>query len=875
MRSVRASSADRGVDRAETGRARLGRAQPLGRRGRSGQHVRGDAEIDRTPRSGQCRRDGVDRRGHGLLRRPWLEHRLGQRREQRPLVAALVEQAAHPAGVRSRAGTSLAITSTAERDAAASPKAASVLAAPGPVVVMATPSPPVALASPSAAYAAVCSCRTPMMRGRSGPSASQKARLCTPGRPKAVRTPAAASTSSTRPAVVTSTSSSAMGRPDPPRPGCAVLQRGFASNLSTQRRVVAEHGGGGRVGGMSAYVTRNPADLEDVVTTVDLVEQQRSSPRAGGREAPSADGRDVPPPVRGRVIAQVGRLVEDNKEALAALVTREVGKPYAEALGEVQEVIDTCDFFLGEGRRLYGKTVPSEMPDKQLFTFRVPVGVAAIITAANFPTAVPSWYLVPALLCGNAVVWKPAETSAARRTGAARAVPPGRGARGRARSRARRRPDDVRPAFGRPRRGSRRQGRASPARRRWAVGSASSRAATCRARASSSAARTRMVVMPDADLDLAVEGALFSGFGTSGQRCTSLGTVWAHREVYDDVPGRFIAAVEDAVVGDPYEDVLYGPMLSPRYLDNHERNLELVAEPPLGARLDGHRAHHVGQPAQGVRRRPGHAASSPTRRSSRASRPGDALYDTETFGPLVGLGVFDSLDEAIELANGHGYGLSAAIYTGDAEAGSRRSAPASARGWSRLNNSTSGAEAHLPFGGNGRSRQRFPAVRRLGPRPVHPVAGDELGLLRSAPEGSDGRARAAVRPGLPPVTDLPKRAGVVVVGGGVMGCPSPSTLPRRACRTSSLLDRGPLGAGSTSKAAGGVRAQFADELNVVLGARRSACSATSGTGPGRRHRPPSHGLPVRADAAGGRCGLRGSDRAAALATTSVAAHRSR
>ena len=121
----------------------------------------------------------------------------------------------------------------------------------------------------------------------------------------------------------------------------------------------------------------------------------------------------VPAPVRGRVIAQVGRLVESNKEALAALVTREMGKPYAESLGEVQEIIDTCDFFLGEGRRLYGQTVPSEMPDKQLFTFRTPVGVAAIVTAANFPVAVPSWYLVPALLCGNAVVWKPSESTPA------------------------------------------------------------------------------------------------------------------------------------------------------------------------------------------------------------------------------------------------------------------------------------------------------------------------------------------------------------------------------------------------------------------------------------------------------------------------------
>ena len=101
--------------------------------------------------------------------------------------------------------------------------------------------------------------------------------------------------------------------------------------------------------------------------------------------------------------------MEANKDALARLVTREVGKPLAESLGEVQEIIDTCDFFLGEGRRLYGETVPSEMNDKALFTFRVPVGHVAVITAGNFPVAVPSWYLVPALLCGNSVVWKPAE----------------------------------------------------------------------------------------------------------------------------------------------------------------------------------------------------------------------------------------------------------------------------------------------------------------------------------------------------------------------------------------------------------------------------------------------------------------------------------
>src|ERR671935_2492785 len=153
----------------------------------------------------------------------------------------------------------------------------------------------------------------------------------------------------------------------------------------------------------------NPANTDDVVAEVLLGDAETFVAACRAARAAQREWARVPAPVRGRVIAQVGRLVEANKEALAGLVTREIGKPYAESLGEVQEIVDTCDFFLGEGRRLYGQTVPSEMPDKQLFTFRVPVGVAAIVTAGNFPVAVPAWYLVPALLCGNAVVWKPAE----------------------------------------------------------------------------------------------------------------------------------------------------------------------------------------------------------------------------------------------------------------------------------------------------------------------------------------------------------------------------------------------------------------------------------------------------------------------------------
>src|SRR5688500_14906304 len=186
-------------------------------------------------------------------------------------------------------------------------------------------------------------------------------------------------------------------------------------DTATSTRVAASIVDGREVAGAPGgrLESTNPANLSEVVAEVALADAQGFEDACRVARAGQPAWAAVPAPARGRAIAQAGRLFEANKEALARLVTREIGKPYAEALGEVQEIIDTCDFFLGEGRRLYGQTVPSEMPDKQLFTFRMPVGVAAIITAGNFPGAVPSWYLVPAILCGNAVVWKPAEYSAA------------------------------------------------------------------------------------------------------------------------------------------------------------------------------------------------------------------------------------------------------------------------------------------------------------------------------------------------------------------------------------------------------------------------------------------------------------------------------
>src|SRR3989449_3712244 len=184
-----------------------------------------------------------------------------------------------------------------------------------------------------------------------------------------------------------------------------------ASNARTVTSLIGGSAASDAPGG--ALQSVNPANTAEVVAEIQLGDAGTFVEASRAARAAQESWAHMPAPLRGRAIQQIGRLVEDNKEALARIVTREIGKPYSESLGEVQEIIDTCNFFLGEGRRLYGQTVPSEMHDKQLFTFRVPVGVAAIITAGNFPVAVPSWYLVPALLCGNTVVWKPAEYAAA------------------------------------------------------------------------------------------------------------------------------------------------------------------------------------------------------------------------------------------------------------------------------------------------------------------------------------------------------------------------------------------------------------------------------------------------------------------------------
>lgn len=452
--------------------------------------------------------------------------------------------------------------------------------------------------------------------------------------------------------------------------------------------------------GVRTYRSVNPSRLNETVAQLDLADAPYFAGACKAARTAQERWADVPAPVRGKVVAAMGRLVEANADRLAALVTRETGKPYAEALGEVQEIVDTCDFFVGEGRRLYGQTVPSEMPDKQLFTFREPLGVVAVITAGNFPVAVPAWYIIPALLCGNTVVWKPAEYAAA--TSAAlfdllihAGVPDG----------------VLNLVFADGEQTWNGLEQALEAGDLNKIGFTGSTEVGSRIGALAGrylqnpclelGGKNPLVVAEDADVELAVTGALFSGFGTAGQRCTSLGTVLVHSSLHDEFLSRFTAAVASSAIGDPRRDVLYGPLIDRRFADRFEQYLGWI-EPhhtPSGSTDLGRitaarpRDGFVGDPESGLYYHPTIVDG---------VRPDDRIFQEETFGPLVGVMSYDRLDEAVELANATGYGLSAAIYTKDAATAFRFRRGVRA-GMVSVNNSTSGAEAHLPFGGNGRS----------------------------------------------------------------------------------------------------------------------------------------------------------------------------
>ena len=446
------------------------------------------------------------------------------------------------------------------------------------------------------------------------------------------------------------------------------------------------------------FASRNSSELTDVLGHFPeaTAEQVRNACEAAGRVFKTWS--KTPAPVRGELIGTIGKALEREKEPLSRLVVREMGKTLKEARGDVQEAIDTCHFFQSEGRRLYGQTVPSEMPNKELLTYRRPLGVVGIVTAGNFPVAVPAWKLIPALLTGNTVVWKPSEDAPACAYALVKlmqgaGLPAGvlnlvfGGGRGAAGEFLINMMDEGllhKFAF---------TGSTAVGREIGAIAGRNLLHPTLEL-----GGKNPLVVMRDADLDNAVAGALWAAFGTGGQRCTSAGNIIVDAPIYDEFKARFLEAAEKVGIGDPnkHEDVLYGPFINEKF---YERWTEHYAWGEAdGATLlygqgrvtpDNRPSGFVGDPEAGFYGWPTvWEGVTPTMKQ----------FQTEIFGPTINLVRVDGIDEALHTANAVAYGLSSAIYTND-RLWAHRFKDEIQAGMTSINNSTTGAEAHMPFGG--------------------------------------------------------------------------------------------------------------------------------------------------------------------------------
>jgi alpha-ketoglutaric semialdehyde dehydrogenase len=456
-------------------------------------------------------------------------------------------------------------------------------------------------------------------------------------------------------------------------------------------------GGTARAG--AELLRYSPANRDDLVTVAPLSTREQVFEACENARRAAAGWARVPAPERGRLLGRLAQLLHAEKERLARFVAREVGKPLREARGSVQEAIDTAEFFQSEGRRLYGQTVPSELPNKELYTYRRPLGVVGMITAGNFPIAVPSWKLVPALLAGNVVVWKPSDDAPGtaalffellRRAGVPSGVVnvvhgSGAGGAGEFLIEAVDAGLIDKVSFT----GSTAVGRK--------IGEVCGR--RLQVPSLELGGKNPLVVLADADLELAVEGAVWASYGTAGQRCTSAGNVIVDRRVMAAFRERFVRRAAALKIGDPLDPhVDYGPFINERFLERWNEQREVGISDGASLLLDGKRIVESdtlpgfsGDATRGLYATP---------RLFDDVRIDMRIAQEECFGPTVNLIEVDGLDEAIRTANGTPYGLSSAVYTRDAHAMLRFKEEIHA-GMTSINNSTTGAEAHLPFGGNG------------------------------------------------------------------------------------------------------------------------------------------------------------------------------
>jgi aldehyde dehydrogenase (NAD+) len=433
------------------------------------------------------------------------------------------------------------------------------------------------------------------------------------------------------------------------------------------------------------FENRNPANTDDLIGLFQKSSKEDVARAIAAAAAAYEEWRLVPAPRRAEILYRAAQLFVERKDAYARDMTREMGKVLAETGGDVQEAIDMGQLMAGEGRRMYGQTVPSELRNKFAMSVRQPIGVCGMITAWNFPMAVPSWKILPALVCGNTVVFKPAEEAplsginfvqtlvdAGLPKGVVNLVTgdgPGAGA-----------PMLTDPAV----------------RVLSFTGSTATGRLINEACASSfkkvhleMGGKNVILIMDDANLDLAVDGAIWGGFGTTGQRCTAASRVVVHKKVYATFVERFVARAKALRVGDGLDPKTeMGPSITETQLAKVMEYIQIGQQEGATLATGGHRLTG-GAYAKGF-------FHEPTIFTDVA--PAMRVAKEEIFGPVVSVLPCESLDEAIAIANDVAYGLSASIYTQDIN-----SAFTAMRdvytGLFYVNAPTIGAEVHLPFGG--------------------------------------------------------------------------------------------------------------------------------------------------------------------------------
>ena len=431
--------------------------------------------------------------------------------------------------------------------------------------------------------------------------------------------------------------------------------------------------------------SRNPANPAEVVATIPHSGSEAVDAAVAAARKAYQKWRLVPAPSRAELVGRVGELLSQRKEEIARLMSREMGKPIAEAKGDVQEGIDCAFYYAGEGRRLFGQTTPSELGNKFAMTLRVPVGVCALIAPWNFPIAIPCWKSLPALVCGNAIVFKPAQDAAGcavllTQIFEAAGFPPGvvnlvcgtGEAVGRALTE---HPGIDLVSFT----GSSRAG--------------AEVAATCgrthKRVCLEMGGKNAQIVMEDADLDLALEGALWGAFGTAGQRCTATSRLLLHREIKAEFTARLVEMTQRLRLGpgiDPQTDV--GPLVNAPQRDRVSQYLEI-------ARSEGTKVLIGGEVPKDSELAGGYFFL-PTILDG--VTPDMRVAREEIFGPVVALIEVDSFEDAIAILNDTPYGLSSSIYTRDVNRAFQAMRDIEA-GITYINGPTIGAEVHLPFGG--------------------------------------------------------------------------------------------------------------------------------------------------------------------------------